>query len=210
VRPFLLGVLLPLSPRSRRPLGAWTCSRRFGARRAVRPLGDAPSATHEVRPGSDCVLHVAVTRSARDGWVAQQLRNATAYGEEPRFLLCTRDAKFGALLDRVAAGVGARILRSAVRAAPPRAAPEAGLPSADPQAGAPSICGPLPTSVAELRKTGLRLRSRATSVATSQPQTRQPARPPCHRAPSPAGRSALDFAHAPTRMPRRGTRCSTA
>jgi transposase InsO family protein len=47
------------------------------------------------------------------------LRNATPYGEGPRFLLRDRDAKFGALFDRVAAGIGTRILRTPVRA--PRA-----------------------------------------------------------------------------------------
>jgi transposase InsO family protein len=65
------------------------------------------------------VVHIGVTRSPSDAWVAQQLRNATPFGEGPRFLLRDRDSKFRALFDRVAAGIGARILRTPVRA--PRA-----------------------------------------------------------------------------------------
>jgi transposase InsO family protein len=72
-----------------------------------------------VEHASRRVVHVGVTRSPGDSWVAQQLRNATPYGEGPRFLLRDRDAKFGALFDRVAAGIGTRILRTPVRA--PRA-----------------------------------------------------------------------------------------
>jgi transposase InsO family protein len=72
-----------------------------------------------VEHASRRVVHFGVTRSPADGWVAQQLRNATPFGEGPRFLLRDRDSKFGALFDRVAAGIGARILRTPVRA--PRA-----------------------------------------------------------------------------------------
>ena len=59
---------------------------------------------------------VGVTRSPSDLSVAQQLRNATPNGQGPRFLLRDRDSKFGALLDWVATGVGARVLRTPVRA----------------------------------------------------------------------------------------------
>ena len=62
------------------------------------------------------VVQVGVTRSPSDPWVAQQLRNATPNGQGPRFLLRDRDSKFGALFDRVASGVGARVLRTPVRA----------------------------------------------------------------------------------------------
>jgi transposase InsO family protein len=65
------------------------------------------------------VVQVGLTRAPSDRWVAQQLRNATPDGEGPRFLLRDRDSKFGSLFDRVAAGIGARILRTPVRA--PRA-----------------------------------------------------------------------------------------
>jgi putative transposase len=38
------------------------------------------------------------------------------HGQGPRFLLRGRDAKFGALFDRAATGVGARVIRTPVRA----------------------------------------------------------------------------------------------
>src|ERR671932_100082 len=41
------------------------------------------------------VLHVGVTRHPTDEWVAQQLREATPYGEYPRFLLRDNDGKYG-------------------------------------------------------------------------------------------------------------------
>jgi transposase InsO family protein len=62
------------------------------------------------------MIQVGVTRSPSDAWVAQQLRNATPDGHGPRFLLRDRDSKLGQLFDRVAAGVGTRILRTPVRA----------------------------------------------------------------------------------------------
>src|SRR5215467_14529931 len=48
------------------------------------------------------VIHVGVTRSPRDAWVAQQLREATAFGKEPKYLLRDNDSKFGAGFARVA------------------------------------------------------------------------------------------------------------
>jgi len=62
------------------------------------------------------VIQVGVTRSPSDAWVAQQLRNATPNGQGPRFLLRDRDCKFGQVFDRVASGVGARVIRIPVRA----------------------------------------------------------------------------------------------
>jgi transposase InsO family protein len=65
------------------------------------------------------VIQVGVTRSPSDAWVAQHLRNATPNGEGPRFLIRDRDAKFGVLFERVAAGIGIRVIRTPVQA--PRA-----------------------------------------------------------------------------------------
>ena len=48
------------------------------------------------------VIHVGVTRSPNDAWVAQQLREATAYGEGPKYLLRDNDRKFGVNFARVA------------------------------------------------------------------------------------------------------------
>jgi hypothetical protein len=65
------------------------------------------------------VMHVGVTRHPTDAWVAQQLREATPYGQAPRFLICAHDSKFGLLLTRVASGSGIKLLRTPVQA--PRA-----------------------------------------------------------------------------------------
>jgi putative transposase len=62
------------------------------------------------------VVHVAVTRAPTQAWTAQQLRNATPFGHGPPFIIRDRDDKFGAVFDRVAAGAGARVVRTAVRA----------------------------------------------------------------------------------------------
>ncbi|HEY7413897.1 MAG TPA: integrase core domain-containing protein [Ktedonobacteraceae bacterium] len=65
------------------------------------------------------VLHVGVTRHPTDAWVAQQLREASPFGEAPRFLICDHDSKFGPLFARVANGTGIKLLRTPIRA--PRA-----------------------------------------------------------------------------------------
>jgi hypothetical protein len=66
--------------------------------------------------GSRQVVHVGVTRNPTTTWVAQQLRNATPFGEGPRFLIRDSDDKFGVDFDRAAKGAGVRVLRTAVRA----------------------------------------------------------------------------------------------
>ncbi len=65
------------------------------------------------------VVHVAVTRHPSEVWVAQQLREATPFGEGPRFLLRDNDGKYGTAFDRVAAGTGIKVLHTPIAA--PRA-----------------------------------------------------------------------------------------
>jgi putative transposase len=48
------------------------------------------------------VIHVGVTRSPSDMWVAQQLREATAFGEGPKYLIRDNDRKFGVNFARIA------------------------------------------------------------------------------------------------------------
>jgi putative transposase len=48
------------------------------------------------------VIHVGVTRCPTDSWTAQQLREATAYGKEPKYLIRDHDGKFGVGFIRVA------------------------------------------------------------------------------------------------------------
>ena len=65
------------------------------------------------------VVHLGVTRHPTDAWLAQQVREATPYGQKPKFLLRDNDAKFGPAFARVAKASGIKIVRTPVRA--PRA-----------------------------------------------------------------------------------------
>jgi transposase InsO family protein len=65
------------------------------------------------------VIHVGVTRSPTDAWTAQQLREATPYGQSPKYLIRDRDHKFGSCFARVAATSGIKILTTPYHA--PRA-----------------------------------------------------------------------------------------
>lgn len=65
------------------------------------------------------IVPVAVTTSPTEEWTAQQLREATPWGENPKFLLHDRDSKYGAHFSAVAAGSGIKELRTPYRA--PRA-----------------------------------------------------------------------------------------
>ena len=55
-------------------------------------------------------MHVGVTRSPTGAWIAQQLREATPYGQAPKYLLCDDDSKFGSCFERVAATSGIEML----------------------------------------------------------------------------------------------------
>src|SRR5207253_6696678 len=58
------------------------------------------------------VIHVGVTRSPTDPWVAQQLREATPYGQTPKYLIRDNDRKFGPNFARVATASGIKVLRT--------------------------------------------------------------------------------------------------
>jgi len=60
------------------------------------------------------VIHVGVTRSPTDAWVAQQLREATPYGQAPKYLICDHDNKFGSCFRRVATISGIKLLKTPV------------------------------------------------------------------------------------------------
>jgi len=57
------------------------------------------------------LVHFGVTRSPSDAWVAHQLREATPFGEGPRFLIRDNDNKYGAAFDRVAKGTHIDVLK---------------------------------------------------------------------------------------------------
>jgi len=65
------------------------------------------------------VIHVGVTRSPTDAWVAQQLREATPYGQRPKYLIRDHDSKFGPCFARVATISGIEVLKTPYHA--PRA-----------------------------------------------------------------------------------------
>jgi len=62
------------------------------------------------------VVHVGVTRHPTDAWVAQQLREATPFGERPIYLIRDNDSKYGRVFTHVAAASGITELRTAYRA----------------------------------------------------------------------------------------------
>ena len=61
------------------------------------------------------VIHVNVTRTPTDPWVAQQLREATPHGEGPKYLIRDNDCKFGPSFARVATTSGIKVLRTPYR-----------------------------------------------------------------------------------------------
>jgi putative transposase len=61
------------------------------------------------------VIHMNVTRSPTDPWVAQQLREATPYGQRPTYLIRDNDKKFGQNFARVATTSGIKVLRTPYR-----------------------------------------------------------------------------------------------
>jgi putative transposase len=65
------------------------------------------------------VIHVGVTCSPTDVWTAEPLREATAYGVGPKYLICDNDSKFGVTFARVAKTSGIEILTTPYQA--PRA-----------------------------------------------------------------------------------------
>jgi putative transposase len=65
------------------------------------------------------VIHVGVTRSPTDAWTAQQLREATAFGVGPKYLIRDNDSKFGVGFARIAKTSGIKILKTPYHA--PRA-----------------------------------------------------------------------------------------
>ena len=58
------------------------------------------------------VIHVGVTRSPSDPWVAEPLREATPYGQAPKYLICDHDRKFGPCFARVATTSAIEILNT--------------------------------------------------------------------------------------------------
>lgn len=62
------------------------------------------------------VVHAAATRSPNESWVAQQLREATPFGEGPKYIIRDNDGKFGkrhtGQFDRIAEGSDIEVLHT--------------------------------------------------------------------------------------------------
>ncbi len=58
------------------------------------------------------VIHVGVTRSPTDAWTAEPLREATAFGVGPKYLIRDNDGKFGVGFARVAQTSDIEILKT--------------------------------------------------------------------------------------------------
>jgi len=65
------------------------------------------------------MMHLAVTRSPSDAWTMQQLREATPWGNGPKYLIRDRDTKYGPLFLALAESSGIKELKTPVQA--PRA-----------------------------------------------------------------------------------------
>jgi ABC-type multidrug transport system ATPase subunit len=65
------------------------------------------------------IVHTAVTQSPTDDWTAQQLREATPWGQGPKYLIRDRDSKYASHFSAVATGSGINVLKTPYRA--PRA-----------------------------------------------------------------------------------------
>ena len=65
------------------------------------------------------VVHVGVTREPTQAWVVQQWREATPYGQVPRFVIRDNDGKYGHEFDQTAEAYGTEVIHTPYRA--PRA-----------------------------------------------------------------------------------------
>ena len=65
------------------------------------------------------IVHVGVTREPTQAWVAQQWREATPYGQSPRFVIRDNDNKYGHEFDQTVEAHGTKVIHTPYRA--PRA-----------------------------------------------------------------------------------------
>jgi putative transposase len=47
------------------------------------------------------IIHFGVTRHPSEQWVTQQLKEASPFGERPKYLIRDNDAKFGTAFDEL-------------------------------------------------------------------------------------------------------------
>jgi putative transposase len=69
-----------------------------------------------VELGSRRIVHIGVTRHPTDEWTAQQLKEATPFGERPKYLIRDNDRKFGPAFQRVAQDTSIEIFKTPIKA----------------------------------------------------------------------------------------------
>jgi hypothetical protein len=94
----------------------WACDALSGHRFL---LSTARRRSSSSNGSSRKVFHVGVTKYPTDHWVAQQLREATSYGQAPKYLIRANDSIFGSCFARVATTSSIEILKTPYHA--PRA-----------------------------------------------------------------------------------------
>jgi len=88
------------------------------------------------------VIHVGVTRSPSDPWVAEPLREATPCGQAPKYLLRDNDRKFGSCFTRVATTSAIEILKTPYHAPQANAICERFLRSVRQECASPPVDPP--------------------------------------------------------------------
>ena len=86
----------------------WACDFTVIHTLFFKPLYVLVFMKHETRE----VVHTAVTDHPTDEWTAQQLREATPWGQRPRFLIRDNDSKFGEIFSTVARSSGIKVLKT--------------------------------------------------------------------------------------------------
>ncbi len=69
-----------------------------------------------IEVASQRVVHVGATRHPTDAWGAQQLREATPYGQHPKHLITDNDSTYGPRFAQVVTATGIDHIRTAYRA----------------------------------------------------------------------------------------------
>ena len=93
----------------------WACDFMVVHDLLFRPIYIFIVIAHQTRE----IMHTAVTRHPTDEWVAQQLREATPWGNKPKYLIRDNDGKYGKLFSAVARNSGIKEIKTPVAA--PRA-----------------------------------------------------------------------------------------
>ncbi len=69
-----------------------------------------------IEVGSRRIVHIGITHHPTDFWLAQQLRNATPFGQAPRQLIHDRGSNYGETFAHAAATSGITLLKTPYRA----------------------------------------------------------------------------------------------